>query len=120
MYQKEQTMRGKPRSVKQLLNVYLVLLTGIYMMQTGEIEANLVRLNERFRLPYLPELIARKLAGPEHGALDDPDVVFHHAEYARLRAALEEAHRASALPEAPAGRAALDDLLIRVRLAAGA
>ena len=65
-------------------------------------------------------LIACKLAGPEHGALDDPDVAFYHAEYARLRAALEEAHRSSALPTTPAGRAALDDLLIRVRLSAGA
>jgi hypothetical protein len=40
-----------------------------------------VRLNEQFRLSYLPELIARKLAVPEHRALDDADVAFHRAEY---------------------------------------
>jgi hypothetical protein len=67
-------------------------------------------------LPYLPDLIARKLAGPEHGALENADLAFHRAEYARLRTALEDAQRASTLPEAPAGRAALDDLLIRLRL----
>ena len=111
LFEKEQ-----PRRVKPLLYVYRVLLTGIHLMQTGEVEANLVRLNERFRLPYLPELIARKLAGPEHGALDDADVDVHRAEYERLRAALEEAHRASTLPESPAGRAALNNLLVRVRL----
>jgi hypothetical protein len=103
LFEKEQ-----PRRVKPLLHVYRVLLTGIHLMQTGDIEANLVRLNEQFRLPNLPELIARKLAGPEHGILDEADVAFHRAEYEWLRAVLEDAHRASALPEAPSGRAALD------------
>jgi predicted nucleotidyltransferase len=112
LFEKEQPRRAKP-----LLYVYRVLLTGIHLMQTGEIEANLVRLNERFRLPYLPELIARKLDGPEHGTLDDIDMAFYRGEYERLRAALEEAQHASQLPDAPSGRAALDDLLIRVRQA---
>ena len=77
------------------------------------------RTNELFRLPYLPELIARKLAGPEHCTLDAADVAFHRRESERLRATLEQAHRHSNLLEAPTARAALDDLLIRVRLAAG-
>jgi predicted nucleotidyltransferase len=112
LFEKEQPPRLKP-----LLYVYRVLLTGIHLMQTSEVEANLARLNERFRLPYLPELLDRKLAGPEHGALDDADLAFHRREYERLRSMLEVAHGASALPEAPGGRAALDDLLIRLRLA---
>jgi uncharacterized protein len=112
--------KERPQRVKPLLYVYRVLLTGIHLMQTAKIEANLVHLNELFRLPYLPELIDRKLAGPEHGTLDAADVEFHHREYERLRAVLEQAHRDSTLPEAPTARAALDDLLIRVRLAAGA
>jgi predicted nucleotidyltransferase len=99
--------------------VYRVLLTGIHLMQTGVVEANLLRLNERFRLPYLPELIARKLAGPEHGTLPDADLEFYHNEYLRLRAALEDAHRTSSLPEAPSGRAALNEFLIRVRTTGG-
>ncbi len=112
--------KERPRRVKPLLYVYRVLLTGLHLMRTGEVEANLVCLNDLFRLPYLPDLIARKLAGPEHGTLDDADLAFHRAEYERLRAALEQAHRTSALPATPSGRAALDDLLIRVRLAAEA
>jgi predicted nucleotidyltransferase len=115
LFEKEQ-----PQRVKPLLYVYRVLLTGIHLMQARTIEANLVNLNERFRLPYLSELIARKLAGPEHSTLDDADVAFHRREYERLRAALEQAHRDSKLPESPSAGAALDDLLIRVRLAAGA
>src|SRR5919202_4085310 len=54
--------KERPRRVKPLLYVYRVLLTGIHLMRTGEVEANLVRLNDHFRLTYLPDLIARKLA----------------------------------------------------------
>ena len=108
-----------PRRVKPLLYVYRVLLTGIWLMRTGEVEANLVTLNETFRLPYLGDLISRKLAGPEQGTLNDGDLAFHQGEYERLRAELQAAHDASTLREMPeeATRAALNDLLVRVRLA---
>jgi predicted nucleotidyltransferase len=108
--------KESPRRVKPLLYVYRVLLTGIHLMRTGNIEANLVRLNEEARLAQLPELIARKLAGPEKATLDDADVVFHEAEVARLRRTLEEAGSASQLAEEPTAREALHDLLLRVRL----
>ncbi|MFN0075724.1 MAG: DNA polymerase beta superfamily protein [Prosthecobacter sp.] len=110
--------KESPRRVKPLLYVYRVLLTGIWLMRTGVVEANLVTLNETFRLPYLPDLIDRKLAGPEQGTLDDGDLAFHQGEYERLRAELQAAHDASTLRELPeeTTRAALNDLLVRVRL----
>ena len=76
----------QPRRVKPLLYAYRVLLTGIHLMRTGEVEANLVRLNEEARLAHVDDLIARKLAGPEQSALGDGDVTFHQGEYERLRA----------------------------------
>jgi predicted nucleotidyltransferase len=85
-------------------------------MRTGEVEANLLHLNAVFKLPYLPELISRKLTGAEKSNLEDADMLFHEKEYVRLRAALEEAGRDSKLPELPTGKEALNDLLIRVRL----
>jgi predicted nucleotidyltransferase len=100
-----------------LLYVYRVLLTGIHLMRTGEIEANLLRLNEAFRLPHIPELVERKLTGPERSVLEDADFAFHEREYARLRHELESAHEDSSLPELPTCREQLDDLLIRLRLA---
>lgn len=106
-----------PRRVKPLLYVYRVLLTGIHLMRTGEIEANLVRLNERFQLPYLPDLIARKTAGPEKAILDDADEACHQREYERLTAALEAAMEASTLPDRPTARPAISELLVRLRLA---
>ena len=112
-------LKESPRRVKPLLYVYRVLLTGIHLMRTGGIQANLVTLNEQFRLPYIPDLIARKLAGQEKSALDDADVAFHGSEYQRLRGELQAAHEASQLPELPSeeARVALNDLLVQARLA---
>lgn len=111
-------LKESPRRVKPLLYVYRVLLTGIHLMRTAVIEANLVKLNEEFKLPYIPDLVARKLAGPEKSKLEDADIAFHESEYQRLRAELQAAHEASQLPEVPSKeiRAALNDLQIRVRL----
>jgi uncharacterized protein len=110
--------KERPRRVKPLLYVYRVLLTGIHLMRTGEIQANLLQLNDDFRLPYIAELVARKLAGPEKSKLEDADMGFHESEYQRLRAELQAAHEASSLPEAPReeARQALNDLLVRIRL----
>jgi len=110
--------KERPRRVKPLLYVYRVLLTGIHLMRTGKIEANLVTLNHEFRLPYIPDLVARKLAGPEKSKLEDADIAFHESEYQRLRGELQAAHDASQLPESPSEktRADLSDLLVRVRI----
>jgi predicted nucleotidyltransferase len=108
--------KERPRRVKPLLYVYRVLLTGIYLMRTGEVEANLVRLNEAARLSHVTDLIARKLAGPEMSVLDDSDMDFHDREYARLRSELEASYQTSQLPEAPTARHKLNDLLVQVRL----
>ena len=108
--------KESPRRAKPLLYVYRVLLTGIHLMRTGEVQANLVTLNESFRLPYVPDLIARKLGGGEHSRLDDADLEFHRGEYSRLRGELERAMEESELPESPTARAGLNDLLLRLRV----
>jgi uncharacterized protein len=108
--------KESPPRVKPLLYVYRVLLTGIHLMRAGVIDANLPRLNTEYRLPYIDDLIARKSGGVERSTLVDADLVFHEAEYARLRARLEDEHQRSSLPEAPAALDAMDDLLVRVRL----
>ena len=110
--------RENPPRVKPLLYIYRILLTGIHLMRTGVIEANLVRLNAEARLPHVDGLIARKLAGPEAAILSGSEVEFHEREYERLQAELEEAHRDSPLPEGPTARPALNDLLVRLRLRA--
>jgi len=51
--------------------------------------------------------------------LERADLGFHQREYERLRSELEQAHRESKLPVAPRGAAALDELLVRIRLGKG-
>lgn len=112
LFQKENPPRAKP-----LLYVYRVLLTGIHLMRTGEVEANLVTLNAEAKLPYLPDLIALKLHGPEKGRVANIDVAFHEREVERLLAVLEAESQRSHLPETPQAAGELNDLLVRVRLA---
>jgi hypothetical protein len=92
------------------------MLTGIHLMRTGRVEANLLKLNAEACLPYIPDLLHRKMQGSEKGSLDAGERDFHRAEYARLMAALEKAALESHLPDEPGARDALNDLLIRVRL----
>lgn len=111
-------LKESPRQVKPLLYVYRVLLTGIHLMRTGQVEANLLTLNQDARLPFIPDLVARKIAGPEQSKLDDADVAFHETQYQKLRTDLQTAFEASSLPELPTDqtRHALNDLLLRVRI----
>ncbi len=108
--------KENPHRVKPLLYVFRVLLTGIHLMKTGEVESNLVNLNEIYKLPYIPDLIARKLSGAEQSTLPDDDVSLYESEYLRLTALLESAFNDSQLPEVPTARPALNDLLVRLRL----
>ncbi|MBX3474429.1 MAG: nucleotidyltransferase domain-containing protein [Planctomycetes bacterium] len=107
--------KEEPRRLKPLLYVLRVLLTGIHLMYTGEVEANLLTLNDSFQLAYLPELLKRKLAGPEQGGLSGADIGFFDSEYARLARELELAHQSSSLRDVPEGREELHDLLLWLR-----
>lgn len=108
--------KESPPRVKPLLYVYRVLLTGIHLMQTGKVEANLVTLNETAGLSFLDDLIAQKQTGPEKGTLNAADLDFHTNQYERLTAELEAAHDECRLPDLPSARPALNDLLVRLRL----
>ncbi|MEG3919614.1 nucleotidyltransferase domain-containing protein [Microcoleus sp. POL10_C6] len=108
--------KERPRRVKPLLYVYRVLLAGIHLMQTGEVEANLVKLNEKFQLSYIPDLIARKLAGEEKSVLEDTDIEFYQQERDRLINILEDASFTSHLPSNPHAKVALNDFLVKVRM----
>jgi predicted nucleotidyltransferase len=108
--------KENPRRIKPLLYIFRVLLTGINLMQTGQIEANLNILNEKFGLDYIPELIERKSTGKEKAALPDADLDFFKGEYERLATELEAAEARTHLPEKPTGKERLNDLLVRLRL----
>lgn len=113
LFQKE-----SPPRVKPLLYTFRVLLTGIHLMRTGEVQANLPALNEQAELSYIDALIERKVNGAEKGVLDVKDLAFYQLEYDRLTVELEKQFEQTKLPESPSGGQALNDLLVRLRLQA--
>lgn len=93
-----------------------MLLTGIHLMRSGEVQAHLPGLlPEIAEAPvYLPELIDAK-AEREHGPADvDQARVVEDVE--RLQGVLDKEQALSALPENPSAHDALHDFVVRVRL----
>lgn len=111
-------LREPQPTVKHLLYAYRALLSGIHLMRTGEVVAHLPTLNGDFRLDVLDELVRRKHEGGEAVALADGEVERHDRALDALESELADAQTASRLPEASTTVAALEDLVVRLRLAA--
>jgi uncharacterized protein len=109
LFEKEDVKRAKT-----LLYAYRVALTGTHLLETGEIQTHLPTLNERFGLPFIPELIARK-ASAEFGALSEVDVSFHTEQLDAWDSRLLAAYEASVLPTEPPMEE-LDRFLVELRL----
>ncbi|HLJ85371.1 MAG TPA: nucleotidyltransferase domain-containing protein [Candidatus Angelobacter sp.] len=108
-------LKEDPPRAKPLLYVFRVLLTGIHLMRTGRIEANLIHLNDDHKLPYIADLISRKTGGGEKGRLRDVELSFFQSEYERLLRVLGDEASASQLPAEATAEPALNDLLLRLR-----
>jgi predicted nucleotidyltransferase len=106
------------RRVKRTLYVYRVLLTGIHLARTGRVEADLnLLLDDRPDLGVVRELIQLKRSGAEEATFGDEAIAPHRRRVEQLGAELVEAFASSAWPERPPARDAVNDLLIRTRLA---
>jgi predicted nucleotidyltransferase len=109
--------KSNPPRIKPLLYVYRVILTGIHLMRTGTIEANLRVLNDEKKLPFIDDLVHQKMTGPEKGTIDATDLSLHETTYFELVSELESAALCSQLPEVASAKAELNSLLVRLRLA---
>ncbi|ACZ86820.1 nucleotidyltransferase domain-containing protein [Streptosporangium roseum] len=109
--------------LKPLLYTFRVLLTGIHLMRTGLLVADLTLLTGLVAgaPPYLADLMAAKRSA-EHGPTPPgaPGAVRLAHDVARLTAELEEARDASHLPDAATSAGVLNDLVVRTRLSARA
>jgi uncharacterized protein len=105
--------KQEPKTAKAMLYAYRVLLTGVHLLRTGWVEADLNRLNEDFGLAFLDELIAMKTA--EKIAPTGLDWPFHEAQLGRLEAELDLAFDESSLPEDRDWHA-VNELLVDLRL----
>lgn len=104
-------------TVKHLLYAYRVYLSGIHLMRTGQVVANLSLLNEAIRLPEVDDLVQRKQQGAEKMPLTASEISLHTRHLDRLEAELNAAHDASSLPNEPTTVAALNHFVVQLRLA---
>ena len=112
--QRKLIAKEEPKRTKPVLYAYRVLMTGIHLLRTGEVEANLLKLNERFRFDFLDELIARKVGG-ENISVGEIDWPFHETRLNELESELDGAFQESRLPE-ERERRPIHELLVRLRL----
>jgi hypothetical protein len=99
-----------------MLYLFRVAMTGLYLLRTHQVEANILALNEKmFRFSYIPELVERKMSGQEKGKLPDEDVQILLAEALKLEAQLDAAAESSGLPDVVQNTPALNEFLLRVR-----
>lgn len=108
---------GRSGRLKALLYTFRVLLTGVHLMRTGTVQADITALAPEYGPAYLPDLVAAK-RDAEDGALPPgaPPADRLGADVAALGARLEAERDASSLPERPTAEAALHDLVVRARL----
>ncbi|MEV5613158.1 nucleotidyltransferase domain-containing protein [Streptomyces sp. NPDC052225] len=108
----------KTRELKPLLYTFRALLTGIHLMRSGEVQAHLPTLIGELggvAPRYLPELIAAKAVAEHAGAEVDFGRVAGDVE--GLHGVLDAAQAGSGLAEEASAYDALDDFVVRVRLA---
>ncbi|WP_433018468.1 nucleotidyltransferase domain-containing protein [Kribbella sp. CA-294648] len=107
---------AKKRELKPLLYTFRVLLTGIHLMRTGEVQADLRKLVDLPEAPaYLPDLMTTK-AEAEHAPLVGLHMEQLDRDVTTLQAMLNQAETDSKLPDRPTADAALHDLVVRARL----
>ena len=101
------------KKAKSLLYAYRVLLTGIHLMNHGQVETDIRKLYADHSLDFIPDLIAQKVE--EKIALPNLDWDFHRQQLIDLEAKMEAAFEASSLPE-HRDEQAVNDFLLRLRM----
>lgn len=104
-------------TVKGVLYLFRVAMTGLHLLRTGNVNAHILELNEDFQLPFIPDLVARKKSGTEFGSLSTTELESLLAEAKKLESQLDPAAQASALPNEVRNYAELDAFLRRLRMA---
>ncbi|MBN9416717.1 MAG: nucleotidyltransferase domain-containing protein [Candidatus Eremiobacteraeota bacterium] len=107
----------KPEAtVKECLYGYRVALTGIHLLQSGQLNANLPSLLELFPEPEVGELIEEKQSTREHSPLEADRKQRHLKRLEELQGELEVAHANSPLPSSGGALEELSEFVVRVRM----
>ncbi len=112
-------LTGGRVSAKAVLYAYRVLLTGIHVLKTGEIQSHLPTLLQNYQLPKVNELIALKVENAENSDLNEALVAEHHLTLETLEGDLNSAFESSELPEKVEHYDTLSEFIVRVRKSLG-
>jgi len=107
------------RIYKKYLYVFRGLMAGIYVLETGKIEPNLLKLNKYFKIKELDELIKLKIEGVEDGVVRESiDSGKLDELIIMLFERIDRAYIKSKIPEIPNDeeKRAIDNWLINLRL----
>jgi predicted nucleotidyltransferase len=107
---------SKKPTAKKLLYVLRTTLTGIHLLETGQLETDLTRIMGDYGIGDAAQLVERKRAG-ERVALDEAQLEAWQPRVAALFARLDHARETSVLPEVPPDERELCDWLLTVRRA---
>lgn len=102
-------------TAKSLLYAYRVALTGVHLLRTGEVVADLRENAPRYGFPEALDLIAFKVEAKEKAVVSAADDSRHRANWPKLDALLYEAKQASPLPEEAGNAAECSAWLVDVR-----
>ena len=106
----------KEPTAKKLLYVLRTTLTGIHLLESGQLEADLTRLMDRYGLPDAASVIERKRLG-ERVELDAALCDEWRPRVDALLERLDGAREKSPLPEAPPNESDVREWLLAVRRA---
>ena len=104
--------------VKSLLYSYRVALTGIHLMRSGELEANINQLAPEYGFAPVLELVSYKREHAEKSALPAELDQAHRAGWPRLTEMLDSAITDSPLPAEAGNRSELSAWLVTRRMQA--
>lgn len=110
---------GGDVSAKAVLYAYRVLLSGIHVLKTAEIQAHLPTLLEHYPHRRVESLLEMKINGSEMGPLDDTVLRLHLSKLAEIEQELDLAFSQSSLPETVDNLPALSDYIVRARKTLG-
>ena len=110
--------RSERPSAKQVLYAYRVALTGIQLLRTGKLEADLSVLAEPYGFSEILAVLHQKRAGEERAPLASDAVPLFRERFHRVEAALDESLRVTALPENAPNFSDCERWLVEIRRAA--
>ena len=114
---REHARAERPRA-KSLLYAYRVALTGVHLLEAGEVSGDVLENAREHGLADVEELVRFKREHGEKSPLPEPLDLAHRARWPLLEEMLDRALERTTLPDEPANVAAIDRWLVARRLAA--